>query len=248
MALTIETLSCFETNYCYFLCDHQAGVCAVVDPGDGVAVAQWLRGTGLSLRYILCTHHHSDHTGGNLALKQQFGAEICGPASDRARIPGLDTGLREDDDFEVFGQPIKVLETPGHTRGSICFLSGSSLFTGDTLFAMGCGRLFEGDAATMLHSLEKLSALPGETRIYPGHEYALADARFAITLEPANMQLQRRLKAAESGPAGAVTLADELATNPFLRVRSGEIREVLHMHPSSDAEVFAQIRQRKDNA
>lgn len=246
MTLLTEILPCFDTNYSYFVCDPQDRRCAVIDPGDSSAVADWLKKNGMHLVYILNTHHHSDHTGGNLALKQAFGAQVLGPASEQDRIAGLDVGLGEETHFDLFGHTMRVLHTPGHTRGSVCYYIDGALFTGDTLFAMGCGRLFEGDAATMLHSLGRIAALADETVIYPGHEYALADARFAVTIEPGNAFLHERLGAATAGPFGAVSLSDEKKSNPFLRTAVPAIRAELDLSDADDAAVFAEIRRRKD--
>src|SRR5581483_7884517 len=172
------------------------------------------------LTHILNTHHHGDHTGGNLALKQRFGAKVVGPGKDAGRIPGIDVEVDEASGWQLDDVPVQVLEVPGHTRGAITFLIAGNAFTGDTLFSLGCGRLFEGDPATMQASLEKLARLPDETKIYCGHEYTLNNGRFALTLEPDNAALQARMdqaaKARQAGlPSVPSTIGQEKQTNPF---------------------------------
>lgn len=252
MPLIVESLPLFETNYAHMLLDPAGGRCAAVDPADALSVAGWLDRRGLTLSAILNTHHHSDHTGGNIALKERYGATVYGAEGDASRIPGIDVGLTDGTCFELFGCVVTVLETPGHTSGAICFSVDDMLFTGDTLFAMGCGRLFEGDAATMLTSLSKIAVLPDETKIYPGHNYALADARFAITLEPVNAALQQRLLAAEQGLIGAgFLLGEEKETNPFLRANTAALRASLAGDDkvwltAPAGAVLGEVRNRKD--
>jgi hydroxyacylglutathione hydrolase len=249
MSLSIEIVPCLKDNYAYLIADAASAACAVVDPAEPAAVASRLHGRRLT--HILNTHHHADHTGGNLELKRSFGARILGAAGDAARIPGLDEGVGETGGTTLFGAPLRILETPGHTAGAICFAIADAVFTGDTVFAMGCGRLFEGDATTMLASLGKIAALPNDTRIYCGHEYAENNLRFALTLEPGNAALlARRTEIADirerGGPAVPFTLATEKATNPFLRTHSPEIREKLNLAGAADADVLAEIRRRRD--
>jgi hydroxyacylglutathione hydrolase len=246
--LDIEIVPCLTDNYAYLV---KAGAaCAVVDPSEPGPVRAALARRGWRLSHILNTHHHLDHTGGNLALKQEFGAEIVGPAKDAARIPGLDIGVDETG-WAFGGLPVQVLEVPGHTRGAISFVMAGHAFTGDTLFAMGCGRLFEGDAAMMWASLSKLMRLPDETRIWCGHEYTSANGRFALTLEPDNAALEVRMEQVtalrQTGtPTLPSTMALEKATNPFLRPDSPAIRQTLGMEEAETVAVFAEIRRRKD--
>jgi hydroxyacylglutathione hydrolase len=246
--LDIEIVPCLTDNYAYLV---KAGAaCAVVDPSEPGPVRAALARRGWRLSHILNTHHHLDHTGANLALKQEFGAEIVGPAKDAARIPGLDIGVDETG-WAFGGLPVQVLEVPGHTRGAISFVIAGHAFTGDTLFAMGCGRLFEGDAAMMWASLSKLMRLPDETRIWCGHEYTSANGRFAQTLEPDNRALAARMDEVtalrQAGrPTLPSTMALEKATNPFLRSDSPAIRQTLGMEEAETVAVFAEIRRRKD--
>ena len=247
--LEIVVVPCLKDNYAYLV--KTAGACAVVDPSEEAPVIAALEARGWRLTHILNTHHHHDHTGGNAALKARFGAQVVGPGHDAARIPGLDVGVREQGGWTLDGHAVQILEVPGHTKGAITFVIDGHAFTGDTLFAMGCGRLFEGDPAMMWASLSKLMALPGETRIYCGHEYTQSNGRFALTLEPANAALRQRMEevaAMRAGGAPSVpsTMALEMATNPFLRVGSAEIRRSLAMEKAGDVAVFGEIRKRRD--
>jgi hydroxyacylglutathione hydrolase len=249
VTLEIAVIPCLTDNYAYLV---KAGdQCAVVDPSEPGPVVAALRTRGWKLTHILNTHHHLDHTGGNLALKQDFGAEVVGPQKDAGRIPGIDTGVDEASGWEFAGRKVQVLEVPAHTRGAITFVIEGNAFTGDTLFAMGCGRLFEGDPAMMWGSLSKLMRLPDATRIYCGHEYTQNNGRFALTLEPGNAALEARMKEVKAARAkGATTMPSsmglEKATNPFLRVDSPEIRKTLGMENSDDVALFGEIRRRKD--
>lgn len=248
--MQIEIVPCLTDNYAYLV---KAGEhCAVVDPSEAAPVRAALDRLGWRPAYILNTHHHNDHVGGNLALKQHYGARIVGPGKDAARIPGLDIGVDENSGWEFAGHAVRVLEVPGHTRGAITFVMEGNAFTGDTLFALGCGRLFEGDAAMMWTSLSKLMALPDATRIYCGHEYTENNGRFALTLEPGNAVLTSRMtevKAARAKdrPTIPSTIGMEKQTNPFLRPASAEIRKSLALDGASDVAVFGEIRKRKDN-
>jgi hydroxyacylglutathione hydrolase len=251
--LEIKAIACLKDNYAYLVSDRAAGVCAVVDPSEAAPVSAALAERKLALTHILNTHHHHDHVGGNLALKHATGAAIVGAEKDRARIPGLDHGGGDGETFRLGPHEARILEIPGHTSGHIAYWFGAAraVFTGDTLFLMGCGRLFEGTPAMMWVSLTKLMALPDDTRIYCGHEYTLNNGRFALTLEPGNQALQARMKEVEkfraSGkPTVPATLALEKQTNPFLRTGSPEIREGLDMKNADDVDVFAEIRRRKD--
>ncbi len=241
--MRIMTVPCLKDNYAYLIVHGES--CAVVDPSEAEPVMAALQREGLMLTHILNTHHHGDHTGGNLELKRAFGAQVVGPAHDAARIPGLDIGVGEAMGWTFAGLAVDVLEVPAHTRGAITFVIDGHAFTGDTLFVMGCGRLFEGGAATMFASLAKLQALPDTTQIWCGHEYAASNGRFALTLEPDNAALQARVRTLCSRSVPS-TMAQEKATNPFLRTHSAEIRRTLGMEQGDAVGVFAEIRRRKD--
>jgi hydroxyacylglutathione hydrolase len=250
--LQIELVPCLSDNYAYLIRDEESGLCAVVDPSEPAPVKRALEGKGWKLTHVLNTHHHFDHTGGNVALKEEFGAEVVGPEKDRARIPGIDIGVGENAPWRFGAHTARILEIPAHTSGHIAFVFDGIAFTGDTLFAMGCGRLFEGTAPMMWDSLTKLMRLPDDTAIYCGHEYTLSNGRFALSVEPGNADLQTRMKDVEAARAKAAptiptTLALEKRTNPFLRAASPEIRRTLGMEKASDAEVFGELRRRKDS-
>lgn len=249
--ITITPVPCLSDNYAY-LVTGGAGLCAVVDPSEPGPVKKALAERGLKLTHILNTHHHLDHCGGNLALKEAFGAEVVGPGKDRGRIPGIDTGVSEAEPWHFGSHKVTILEIPAHTSSHIAFVFGGAAFTGDTLFAMGCGRLFEGTPQMMWESLSKLMRLPDATKIYCGHEYTLNNGRFALTLEPRNADLQARMKDVESlraqgRPTIPSTMRLEKKTNPFLRPGSKEIRATLGMEDAGDVAVFAEIRRRKDS-
>jgi len=252
--LEIQPVSCLRDNYAWLAYDRKEGVCAVVDPSEAEPVKRALAGHHLRLTHILNTHHHPDHVGGNLALKSEFGAIIVGPGKDSARIPGIDVGVVEGGSYAVGSHSAQVLEIPAHTRGHIAFWfeKDGMVFTGDTLFAMGCGRLFEGDPPTMWSSLSKLMRLPDVTEVYCGHEYTEANGRFAITVEPNNPALTTRMAEvramrAEGRPTLPSTMGLEKKTNPFLRPDSPEIRRSLGLEAADNVAVFAETRRRKDN-
>jgi hydroxyacylglutathione hydrolase len=246
----IEIVPCLSDNYAYLI--KEGAHCAVLDPSEAAPVRAALDRLGWRPQFILNTHHHNDHVGGNLALKETYDAKVVGPGKDRARIPGIDIGVDEQSGWNFAERPVRILEVPGHTRSAITFVIGDNAFTGDTLFAMGCGRMFEGDPPMMWASLSKLMTLPDATRIYCGHEYTESNGRFALTLEPGNSALTRRVTEvktirAEKRPTIPSTMGLEKQTNPFLRASSAEIRKMLGMEKASDVAVFAEVRRRKDN-
>ena len=250
MPTQIEIVPCLSDNYAYLV--KSGASCAVVDPSEPEPVRAALARTGWKLTHILNTHHHLDHTGGNLALKQETGAVIVGPGKDAARIPGLDVGVDEASGWEFDGRKVQVLEVPAHTKGAITFVIDGNAFTGDTLFAMGCGRLFEGDPAMMWNSLSKLMTLPDDTKVWCGHEYTQSNGRFALTVEPGNAALAARMEEvntarAKGAPTVPSTMGLEKQTNPFLRPGNAEIRKNLGMEKAGTVAVFGEIRARKDS-
>jgi hydroxyacylglutathione hydrolase len=249
MATDIEIVPCLSDNYAYLVKSGES--CAVVDPSEAAPVQAALKRRGWKLTHILNTHHHLDHCGGNLDLKQQAGAVVVGPGKDAARIPGLDLGVDEASGWEFDGRKVQVLEVPAHTSGAITFVIDGNAFTGDTLFLMGCGRLFEGDPRMMWTSLSKLMTLPDEIKVYCGHEYTQTNGRFALTLEPGNPALQARMAdvnaaRAKGVPTVPATMGLEKQTNPFLRPGNAEIRKSLGMEKADTVAVFGEIRARKD--
>jgi len=245
----IEIVPCLSDNYAYLV--KSGDQCAVVDPSEAAPIRAALARKGWKLTHILNTHHHLDHCGGNLDLKQETGAIVVGPGKDAARIPGIDVGVDEKTGWEFDGRKVQVLEVPAHTKGAITFVIDGNAFTGDTLFLMGCGRLFEGDPATMWNSLSKLMTLPDETQIYCGHEYTASNGKFALTLEPGNAALQARMKDVEATraagkPTVPATLGEEKKTNPFLRPDNAEIRKSLGMETADTVSAFGEIRERKN--
>ncbi len=249
----IRQLLVLKDNYVYLLHDAASGATAVVDPSVADPVLAALKETGWRLSHILNTHHHWDHTGGNAALKAATGAIVVGPLADRERIPDIDVALGEGEHYAVGSEVAEIFDVPGHTRGHIAFWFPTSraLFCGDTLFTLGCGRMFEGTAAQMWRSLSKLRALPAETRVFCGHEYTQANARFALTVEPGNRALVERAKAVDAmrsqgRPTVPATLGEEVATNPFLRADRPELQEAAGLVGRDPVEVFGEIRHRKD--
>lgn len=251
--LDIDLFLCRSDNFGVLLHDPATGLTAAIDAPEEKAILDALTRRGWRLSHIFTTHHHGDHVEANLPLKERFGAEIVGPAREAARIPGIDRMVDDGDVFDFAGRRVEVIATPGHTAGHVCYHLPQEklLFAADTLFALGCGRLFEGTAADMWKSLSKLARLPDETRVYFGHEYTLSNARFAVTVDPDNGELSRRAAEIERMRAGGAftaptTIGIEKATNPFLRAGDPAIRHHLGMKAASNAEVFAEIRARKD--
>lgn len=251
--LEVEILPVLDDNYIFLIHDPASGASAAVDPAEAEPVLELLQAKGWRLDYVLNTHHHWDHVGGNLELHAKTGCRIAGSQADRDRIPGLDMPLAEGDRLDLGGNAIEVLEVPGHTRGHLAYWlpRAARLFCGDTLFGLGCGRLFEGSAGQMWASLQKLAALPGDTLVYCAHEYTQANGRFARSVEPGNPALAARLRQVaqlrgQNRPTVPFTLAEELAANPFLRPHSAEIRAALGLEQADDARVFAELRRRKD--
>ena len=252
--LEIEIFICRSDNYGVLLHCPEAGVTASIDAPDAGAVAAAAARRGWEITHILTTHHHTDHVEGNLALKEQYGCQIIGPINEAVAIPGLDNAVGDGDRFEFGGHAVEVIETPGHTAGHICyhFPDDKLLFSADTLFALGCGRLFERTPADMWASLQKLAVLPDETAVYFGHEYTLSNAHFALTVDPDNARLRTRAADIEAARAAGrftipTTLGLEKETNPFLRAGDPSIRRHLLMENRTNEEVFAEIRKRKDN-
>ena len=252
--LDIHQIPVLSDNYVYLAHDAATGATGVVDPAVSDPVFEALDAKGWTLTHILNTHHHNDHTGGNLEIKRRTGCTVVGPRADRDRIPGIDVEVGDGDTYRLGEAEAQVFDVPGHTRGHIAywFQGSDALFCGDTMFAMGCGRLFEGTPAQMVNSLAKLTALPGETRVYCAHEYTQTNGRFALTVEPDNDDLVARMKDVDAKrergiPTVPSTLAEELRTNPFLRPDSPDLQRTVGLAGADIVEVFAETRRRKDS-
>jgi hydroxyacylglutathione hydrolase len=251
--LDIHQFPCLSDNYGVLIRDAEAGVTAAIDAPDANQVAAALKEKGWRLTHILTTHHHGDHTAGNLALKADTKCTIIGPRGEAAKVPGIDKQVGEGDTFKFGSFEVRVLDTPGHTAGHITYLipSAGVAFVGDTLFAIGCGRVIEGNAQMMWNSLQKLMALPKETQVYCGHEYTQSNAKFALTIEPENAALVRRAKEVDQlRAAGKPTLPTnigiELETNPFLRPGAPAIQQRLGLAGKPEWQIFGEIRERKN--
>ncbi|WP_374764170.1 hydroxyacylglutathione hydrolase [Yunchengibacter salinarum] len=251
--MDIVQIPVLRDNYVYLIHDAASGETAVVDPAVAEPVEEALNARGWALTQIINTHHHWDHTGANETLKGRYGARVTGPAGERDRIPGIDVAVAGGDHIHVGDREALVIDVPGHTSGHIAyhFASEKALFCGDTLFAMGCGRLFEGTPDQMWRSLTRLMDLPDDTRAYCAHEYTLANGTFALSVEPDNDALRRRMEAVkalrEAGkPTIPTTIGEEKDTNPFLRPMSPEIQQEVGLTGAALTKVFAEVRHRKD--
>jgi hydroxyacylglutathione hydrolase len=252
--LTIIQIPVLTDNYIYLIHDPVSRETAVIDPALAQPVLDALDKNGWRLTYILNTHHHWDHVGGNLELKQITACTIIASQSDRDRIPGIDIGVSEDDVISLGLHSARIISTPGHTSGHIVyhFSEDNALFCGDTLFVMGCGRLFEGTPEQMWNSLQKLRGLPPSTRIYCTHEYTQTNGRFALSVDPENSQLQQKMievqqLRAVNKPTVPSTIEQERATNPFFRADSISVQKTLGLEHESPVRVFTELRKRKDS-
>lgn len=253
-SLVIEQFTCRQDNFGVILHDPLTGETASIDAPDGTRIADRLSQNGWNLTHLLITHHHPDHVEGIPTLAQAYSPKIIGPKAEAGKIAGLTETVGDGDTFEFAGRTVKVISTPGHTAGHICYYIPVEelLFAGDTLFALGCGRLFEGSPADMFASLSRLGELPDSTRVYCGHEYTQSNARFAVSVDPDNETLSRRMEdisdlRSKRLPTLPTTIGFEKRTNPFMRSGDPSIRNQLGMETASDVEVFAELRRRKDS-
>ena len=252
--LEIHQFPCLNDNYGYLVHEPVSGATAAIDTPEVKPILTALEEKGWTLTHILNTHHHFDHAGGNAELKEKTGCTVIGPKGEKDLIPGIDRAVGEGDIVELGAARARVIEVPGHTRGHIAYSFDQEhvAFVGDTLFALGCGRLFEGTAQQMWTSLGKLMELPDDTVVYCAHEYTQANARFALSVEPDNTALAARAKEIDEKRARGewtvpTTIGLEKRTNPFLRAASPDLRRVLGLEAAPDVDVFAETRKRKDN-
>lgn len=252
--LEIHQFPCLNDNYGYLVHEPLSGATAAIDTPEVKPILAALEEKGWTLTHILNTHHHFDHAGGNAELKEKTGCTVIGPKGEKGLIPGIDRAVGEGDIVELGAARARVIEVPGHTRGHIAYSFDEEhiAFVGDTLFALGCGRLFEGTAQQMWTSLGKLMALPDDTVVYCAHEYTQANARFALSVEPDNAALAARAKEIDEKRSRGewtvpTTIGLEKKTNPFLRAASPDLRRAIGLEAAADVDVFAETRKRKDN-
>lgn len=249
----IVTIPCLSDNYAFLIGNTETGEAALVDIPEAAPINAELAARSWTLTSILITHHHPDHVQGLNALTKSQDTIIIGAAADAHRLPELSTSVNEGDALTILGLPVTIFDVSGHTIGHLAFYFADldAAFTADSLMALGCGRLFEGTPAQMWDSLNKLMALPPETWIFSGHEYTASNAKFALTVDPNNADLQNRaqqtVKARQDGiPTVPSQLSLERATNPFLRAEDTEIAAHLNMSGRPAVDVFTEIRLRKD--
>ncbi len=254
MTIEILTIPCLSDNYAFLMRDADSGTVALVDAPESGPIIAALNARGWALDIILLTHHHYDHIDGVPALVEAYNCEVVGNAADAARLPDLTQPVNVGDTINVGGIEGHVYQADGHTIGHIYFHfpAAKAVFTADSLMALGCGRLFEGSAAQMWETMQSFMKLPEDTIVYSGHEYTQGNANFALTVEPHNTALQARANdIAEKRRQNTATVPSSLVlekeTNPFLRAHLAEVKTAIGMPGATDVEVFAEIRQRKDN-
>lgn len=254
MPLEILTIPCLTDNYAYIAHDADTGETLVIDVPEAGPVMAALTQRGWTLSHVLLTHHHADHVDGLDPLLKVHPAKVIGAAADAYRLPALDLAVSEGDTIAIGGYRGEIMDVSGHTLGHIAlhFPQAQAAFTADSLMALGCGRLFEGSPQVMFQSLAKLAALPPQTWVYSGHEYTASNLKFALSIEPDNARLiSRGEKITAAGKIGLPTvpelLSEELATNPFLRSHTAEVRKAVGMEHAEDWQVFAKIRTLKDS-
>ena len=238
--MKVEIISCLQDNYSYLIIDENNNLACIVDPSEASPIIDYLKNKNINLKYILNTHHHYDHIGGNKELKKKYNSIVVGFKHDSERIPEIDICLEDNEIWKGDNFVAKIIHVPGHTKGHICFhfYKDKLLFTGDTLFSLGCGRIFEGTYEQMFSSLNKIKAMPLDTQIYCGHEYTLNNSKFCIKHDSENLNLKKKIqniqiKLKNSLPTIPSTLKEELDCNIFLRAK--------------DVKTFSKLRDLKDN-
>ena len=250
--LNIDIVPCLNDNYSFVIHDTKTNTVAVVDPSEFEPVNNFIEKKFKKIDYILNTHHHFDHTGGNLDLKKKYKSKIIGSKKDEKRIPGIDIKLIDKENFKLGNIDFKIFFIPGHTSGHVCFYSENEkvVFTGDTLFSLGCGKVFEGTHLEMLKSLNLIKKLPKDTKIYCGHEYTQKNLDFCIKYDINNKLVEKKKwifsRLLKKQPTIPVTIKEESNTNIFLRCDSSEVKKSLHMENSTELEVFKKLRDLKD--
>ena len=252
--IDISIIRCLADNYSYLIRDKETNIVGVIDPSEFNPIDLQIQKTYKKLDFILNTHHHLDHIGGNTELKKKYNSKIVCSSLDEKRIPGIDIKKNDGDNFSLGKTEFKVIDIPGHTMGHIAFFSEKAgvIFTGDTLFSLGCGKVFEGTFEQMFNSLQKISRLPKNTKIYCGHEYTIKNGEFCISIDKNNAKIKDRIQDSQSKfkkklPSVPISIGEELETNIFLRCDNKKIRKSLKMDNSSKLEVFTRLRSLKDN-
>jgi len=251
--MIVTPIPCLADNYAYIIEDNNSNVVGVVDPSEALPIINYLKKKKLKLNYILNTHHHFDHIGGNLELKKMFKSDVIGFHDDKHRIPGINITLKDKEKWFFGNSSVKIFHIPGHTLGHICFFFEKEkiAFTGDTLFSLGCGRIFEGTHKQMLTSLNKIKKFPKETKIYCGHEYTYKNAEFCMKYDNDNKNLKKKFEIikklrSKNLPTIPSILKDELNSNIFLRCDQNDIKIKLNMKNQEDFKVFEKVRDLKD--
>jgi len=252
--MNIEIIHCLNDNYSYLIKDDQTNTVAIIDPSEFGPCEEKIDQKYKKLDFILVTHHHFDHVGGNAELKKKYGSKILGFEKDEERIPGIDILLKDGQDFKIGNLDFKTIFIPGHTSGHVAFYFEKEkiVFTGDTLFSLGCGRVFEGTYKQMFESLNKIKSLPGDTKVYCGHEYTKNNLEFCLKFNPGNNYLKDKEKfiktsIREKKPTIPSTIKDEIQTNIFLRYDDPAVKDALNLKKGTDLEIFTKLRDLKDN-
>ena len=252
--MNIEIISCLNDNYSYLIHDEHSNMVGIIDPSEFEPCDKIIDNNYKKLDFILNTHHHYDHVGGNEDLKRKYGSTVLGFEGDENRIPGIDRVLKDKQEFKIGNLNLTVIFIPGHTKGHIAFYleKEKTVFTGDTLFSLGCGRVFEGTCEQMLQSLNKLKNLPKDTKVYCGHEYTYKNLEFCLKFNPNNILLKKKREIIELNlinkkPTIPSTIGDEIKTNIFFRFNDPDVKKAINLENSSDIEIFTKLRDLKDN-
>ena len=252
--MKIEIIPCLNDNYSYLIHDEISNTVAIVDPSEFIPCDTIISKNYKKLDFILNTHHHYDHVGGNEELKKKYNSKVLGFENDKNRIPQIDTVLKDNQEFKIGTLNFTTIFIPGHTRGHVAFYFKKErvVFSGDTLFSLGCGRVFEGTYKQMFQSLNKLKNLPGETKVYCGHEYTFKNLEFCLKFNPNNDFLKKKkndikLSLKNKKPTIPSTIADEIKANIFFRVNDPDVKKAINLENSSDIEIFTKLRDLKDN-